>query len=116
MSPDVILLLVSAGSAILTYVAQKRGWVPTPKPDAAPKTPGVPTPASGEADKPALEFLQWLLAVKAGTVKLDDYDREVLRQIAAAMPEGGTPTNPNIDEIVKRLLAALSSRPQVAGA
>ena len=61
------------------------------------------------ADQPALDFLTWLIAVKSGTVKLDDYDREVLKQIASAMPENGSPANPVIDDIVSRILAKLTA-------
>ena len=121
MSPDLILLLVSAGSAIFTSIAHRRGWLATPNVNPTPipvPLPGVPkpAPANGEADKPAVEFLVWLTSVKAGTVKLDDFDREVMKQIAAAMPEGGAPANPAIDEIVKRILAALASRQASVGA
>jgi hypothetical protein len=116
MSPDLILLLVSVGSVVFTTVAQKRGWLPTPKPDAPAPVPTPVQPANGEADKPALDFLQWLLSVKAGAIKLDDLDREVLKQIAAAMPEGGSPSNPIIEDVVKRILAALASKNAVAGA
>lgn len=114
MSADLILLLVSAGSAVLTSIAHRRGWLATPpvSPTPAPAPPpGVPTPtpANGQADQPALDFLTWLIAVKSGTVKLDDYDREVLKQIASAMPENGSPANPVIDDIVSRILAKLTA-------
>ena len=114
MSADLIILLVGAGASLLTDLAHRQGWLKAKPVAPAPVSP-TPTPANGQADQPALDFLQWLIAVKAGTIKLDDMDREVLKQIAAAMPEGGAPANPMIDDIVKRLLAAIAGNKAAPG-
>jgi hypothetical protein len=117
MTPDLWAGLALAVGGFVVDLAHRKGWLKPSSPAPTPSpTPAPVTPANGEADKPAVEFLTWLMAVNAGTIKLDDYDREVLKRIAGAMPEGGAPSSPIIDDVVKRLLAALASKNAVAGA
>lgn len=88
MDPNTIGLLAALAGSVLTVILHRYGIkvpglpdpavppVLTPAPAPAPK----PTPAPA-ADKPAVDFLAWLLKAKAGEIKLDNLDTETLLAI-----------------------------------
>lgn len=51
------------------------------------KLPGLPTPSPDTADPETVDFLSWLLKVKAGIIKLDDKDKETLKLIKTTLAE-----------------------------
>lgn len=57
-------------------------------PNPQPELPSLPTPSPKPVvDKEALDFLNWLLAVKAGKVKLDELDLEAIKSIKSALDD-----------------------------
>lgn len=81
---DLASVLPYVLGAIVMYAYQRWGGKaplpPVPIPGPAPS----PVPI---ADREATEFLAWLVKVKAGTVRLDDQDKETLRLIKSALAE-----------------------------
>lgn len=78
------------GAAAL-FVIQKMGWFPALTPGPTPAPVPVPTPAPAPApapqpsapqmDRELADFIPWLIATKAGQVRLDDQDREGLETV-----------------------------------
>lgn len=72
--PTALSYLLAAAAPVL---AQWLGWLKLP--NAAPSEP--------KADPEATAFLDWMLKVKSGAVKLDDKDKEILKLIKSSVAE-----------------------------
>ncbi len=73
---------------VLTIAANRFGIKLPGQPDFKfPPPAPVPAVEPAAADKPAVEFLGWLLKVNSGQVKLDPLDKEALKSIKSALAE-----------------------------
>lgn len=85
----IIEILGYLASGIAVILAARNGVKVPGLPDVQPAPVPVPAPKPGpalpDADKPAVDFLTWLIRVKAGEVKLDDHDREAIKLIRTGL-------------------------------
>jgi hypothetical protein len=87
-------LLYYVAPVVLTIVANRFGIklpgqpeFKFPLPSPVPGTNPIPGPTPPVADKEAVAFLNWLMSVKAGSIKLDSLDLEALRLIKAGLAD-----------------------------